>query len=104
MNTLLQVSEWTSVSGKSYCNIPLILKYENSWKAFEMIWNKSPLEFMLFIKKEYNATLQLLKNEDQSIKSYLFSFDAQQDCHKFLLNTNQRIRKNNFTVETFLNF
>lgn len=99
---VLMTKEWVSPSGLSYCNQPDILKYENANKAFEYIWDMSPLEFLLFVAENYNASVTLYKNEDNSIKFYTISFKEYGKCHRFVLDTNNQSRKNKCTVEDFL--
>ena len=60
--SIIITKEWYSASGKSYCNQPDLLKYENAFRAFEFIWGMSTIEFMLFVAENYNADITLYKH------------------------------------------
>lgn len=100
---LLKANEWESASGKTYCNHPELIKYDNGFRAFELIWQMSPLNLMLFVIENYNAKVHLVKDESGSIKSYYFSFENYGKGHRFALDTNNQSKKVNITtVESFL--
>lgn len=99
---ILVANQWQRISGDYLCNHPDILKYDNAYKAFQLIWEKTPIEFMLFIIEKYNAEIKLCKNEDGSIKWYYFSFNDYSKSNRFILDTNLQARNKKFTIKSFL--
>ena len=88
--SIIVTKEWYSASGKSYCNQPDLLKYENAFRAFEFIWGMSTIEFMLFVTENYNADITLYKHEDGSIKFYTISFKDYAKSNRSTLDTNKQ--------------
>jgi hypothetical protein len=96
MAHLLKYQEWAGSSGQWYCNdVTDLTGLSAKWWAPARILNISLTDFVLLLKKEYHANIVKYNPETDVL---IYSWDEQQDAHKFVLFINRMARQANFII------